>query len=40
MSSNITIKPLVVPKDSGINFGATVSNVDIEKLTGKTLNKR
>jgi len=33
---SITIEPLTVPKDSQINFGAVVSNVDIENLTGKT----
>jgi hypothetical protein len=35
MTSSITIEPLAVPADSGIKFGASVSNIDIEKLTGK-----
>jgi len=30
-----TITPLSFPEGSGINFGATVSTVDIENLTGK-----
>ncbi|ORY55829.1 TfdA family taurine catabolism dioxygenase TauD [Pseudomassariella vexata] len=31
--SRITVQTLVFPETSGINFGAAVSNVDIEKLT-------
>ncbi|KAB5572105.1 hypothetical protein GE09DRAFT_657624 [Coniochaeta sp. 2T2.1] len=31
--SRITVEPLKVPTDSQVNFGATVSNVDIENLT-------
>lgn len=34
--SAITVQPLAVPEGSSIKFGAAVSNVDIEKLTGKT----
>lgn len=33
---SIAVTPLVFPEDSGINFGASVSNIDIEKLTGKS----
>jgi hypothetical protein len=32
----ITIEPLVTPKGSSFKFGATVSGVDVENLTGKT----
>lgn len=35
MSSSIAVAPLVFPETSGINFGATVSNANIEELTGK-----
>ncbi|KAF7563653.1 hypothetical protein G7046_g433 [Stylonectria norvegica] len=35
MASNATVKPLVSPTGSDIDFGAIVSNVDIESLTGK-----
>jgi hypothetical protein len=35
MSSKATVQPLSFPEESGIKFGATVSNVDIEDLTGK-----
>lgn len=35
-TQSITIEPLTVQKDSQVNFGAVVSNVDIENLTGKT----
>ncbi|ETS84597.1 dioxygenase [Pestalotiopsis fici W106-1] len=31
--SSITVEPLAVPETSGVKFGATVSNVDIENLT-------
>ncbi|KAI0153359.1 alpha-ketoglutarate dependent xanthine dioxygenase [Pestalotiopsis sp. NC0098] len=31
--SSITVQPLPVPEGSGVNFGAAVSNVDIENLT-------
>jgi len=31
----ITVEPITVPEGSGINFGAQISNVDIENLTGK-----
>jgi len=30
----ITVEPITVPEGSGINFGAQISNVDIENLTG------
>ncbi len=33
--SPITIQPLTPPEGSQINFGAVVSNVDIENLSGK-----
>lgn len=33
--SSITVQPLSVPAGSGIKFGAVVSNVDLENLTGK-----
>ncbi|KAI1110234.1 hypothetical protein F5Y14DRAFT_455253 [Nemania sp. NC0429] len=33
MTSKIAVEPLRVPEGSGINFGAVVSNVDIESLT-------
>lgn len=36
MTSSITVEPLAVPEGSGIDFGASVANVDIEKLTGKS----
>lgn len=35
MASKITVEPLRFPEGSGINFGAVVSNIDIENLTGK-----
>lgn len=35
--SSITVQPLPVPEGSGVNFGAAVSNVDIENLTGKMI---
>lgn len=35
--SSISIQPLAVPEGSGIKFGATVSNVDLENLTGKNV---
>lgn len=35
MTSKITVEPLRFPEESGINFGAAMSNVDIENLTGK-----
>jgi len=31
----ISVKPIAVPEGSGINFGAQISNVDIENLTGR-----
>lgn len=34
-TKSITVEPLTVPKGSQINFGAEVSNVDIENLTSK-----
>lgn len=33
--SKIVVEPLPTPANSAINFGATVSNVDVEKLSGK-----
>ncbi|KAJ8120679.1 hypothetical protein ONZ43_g2673 [Nemania bipapillata] len=33
MTSKITVEPLRFPEESGINFGAVTSNVDIENLT-------
>lgn len=38
--SPATAAPLSFPRESGINFGATVSNVDIEHLTGKIIQLR
>lgn len=35
MASQIKIEPLPVPAGSDITFGATVTNVDVENLTGK-----
>ena len=35
MASGAVIKPIAHPAGSGIDFGAVVSNVDIENLTGK-----
>lgn len=34
--SAIQVEPFTPPAGSKINFGATVSNVDVENLTGKT----
>ena len=36
MSSQVKIEPIAAPEGSDINFGATVSNVDVENLTGKS----
>ncbi|KAI0127129.1 hypothetical protein BJ170DRAFT_734314 [Xylariales sp. AK1849] len=38
--SEISIEPLRFPETSGINFGATVANVDIEKLTAQENTRR
>ena len=35
MTSQIKIQPLQTATDSEIDFGAVVSNIDVEKLTGK-----
>ena len=35
MSSQVKVEPISVPEGSDINFGATVTNVDVENLTGK-----
>jgi len=35
MTSVPTVTPLAHSKESALNFGATVSNVDIENLPGK-----
>ena len=35
MSSQIKVEPLIVPQSSDVNFGATVTNVDVENLSGK-----
>jgi hypothetical protein len=35
MASRATVEPIAPSKDSNIDFGATVANVDIENLTGK-----
>lgn len=35
MSSQAIVQPIASPKGSSIDFGAVVSNVDIEDLTGK-----
>ena len=35
MSSQIKVEPISAPEGSEINFGATVTNVDVENLTGK-----
>ena len=32
----ITVEPIAVPEGSSITFGAVVSNVDIENLTGRS----
>jgi hypothetical protein len=32
--SQITVEPLAVPQGSNINFGAKVTGVDIENLSG------
>lgn len=34
-SSKITVEPFVVSESSQVDFGAIVSNVDVEHLTGK-----
>lgn len=34
--SAITVQPLPCPEGSGVQFGAVVSGVDIENLTGKS----
>lgn len=31
---SIDIKPLAVPLESGVNFGAEVYNIDVENLSG------
>jgi len=31
----VTVSPIAVPEGSGINFGATISGVDIETISGK-----
>ena len=33
--SSIKVQPISAPEGSQINFGAVVSGVDIEQLTGK-----
>jgi hypothetical protein len=33
----ISVKPIEVAEGSGVNFGAEISNVDIENLTGMQL---
>jgi hypothetical protein len=38
MTSQITITPISPPAESSIDFGAVVSNVDIENISGKILN--
>jgi hypothetical protein len=35
MSSQVTVQPIPSPEGSNIDFGAVVSNVDIEHITGK-----
>lgn len=35
MTSRATVQPIVPPEGSAIDFGAVVSNVDIENLNGK-----
>lgn len=32
--SSLDIKPLLVPKESGVNFGAEVYDIDVENLSG------
>jgi hypothetical protein len=39
-TQTITVEPLATPKGSSFKFGATVSGVDIENLTGKTNARR
>lgn len=34
--SSITVEPLSFPEGSEIKFGAIISGVDVENLTGKT----
>jgi hypothetical protein len=38
MASQVKVEPLVPTEGSQINFGATVTNVDVENLTGKISN--
>jgi len=35
MASQITITPISTSAESSIDFGAIVSNIDIENMTGK-----
>jgi hypothetical protein len=37
MASQIKVEKISVPAGSDVNFGATVSNIDIENLTGKNI---
>jgi hypothetical protein len=37
MSSQIRVESIVAPEGSDINFGATVSNVNVENITGKSV---
>jgi hypothetical protein len=31
----ISVEPVAVPEGSGVNFGAVISDIDIENLSGK-----
>jgi hypothetical protein len=31
----VSIQPVAMPEGSGVNFGASISNIDIEQLSGK-----
>jgi len=30
----VSVEPIAVPEGSGVNFGASISGIDIENLTG------
>lgn len=36
MASQVVVTPIAAPVGSAIDFGATVSNIDVENITGKT----
>lgn len=35
MAPSTTVQPLPVPEGSKVNFGAVITGVDVENLTGK-----